>query len=430
MIFEQNDAVAKGEMIPLAQFLQQRHSIYSRNRITPWSILTWGLRQLGVLRDGGGSEDRLLVGDFVVKANVEVQHLSKKKNPPYYTTLTIHAKEAAASLLADLSKSAATTGPSLIHSRTTFAAAFSHCLSKAVPLTDRDSDILLTHLSRDCHACAYDPTSATIRLVAPNQSISAFADLAPVTENDIAIARLKSLILALEMEVPALEARVASLDTSAREAVAEKKTSNARAALKSKKLASSTLDRRRDTLQQLQDVYARIEAAADNVEIVKVMQASAGVLRDLNREVGGVEGAEGVVDKLRDEMERADEVNGVLAEGAAPGVVDDGEVDEEFEALEREEREKKEAVEREEREKREREEAEKTKQRLEELDRLEKARKAKEEQEKEKGAQEAKKKQEEEKQSDGEAVKSAYDPMDTDTEVSEKASEKEAIAAS
>ncbi|KAF2103436.1 hypothetical protein NA57DRAFT_33354 [Rhizodiscina lignyota] len=345
-----NDAVAKGEMIPLAHFLQQRHSIYSRNRISPWSVLTWGLRQLGVLGAESSSEDRLVVGEFVVKANVEVP----------------------TSLLSDLSKSASTSGPALIHSRSTFAAALSHCFSMHTPLTDRDTDILLTHLSRDLHSCAYEPISGTIKFVAPNQSISAFADLDPVSENDVAIARLKSLILALEMEVPALEVRVAALDTAAREAVVEKNTAKARASLRSKKLAAATLEKRRETLHQLQDVYARIEAAADNVEIVRVMQASAGVLRDLNREIGGAEGAEEVVDKLRDEMERADEVTGVLTEGAVSGAVDEGEVDEEFEALEKEESEKEE-----------KEEAEKTKARFEELEKLEKERKEKEEAQKE-----------------------------------------------
>ena len=194
-----------------------------------------------------------------------------------------------------------------------------------------------------------------------------------------------------------LESRVSSLDASAREAVAGKKTSAARAALRSKKLASTTLDRRRDTLNQLQDVYTRIEAAADNVEIVKVMQASASVLRDLNREVGGAEGVQDVADKLREEMETADEVNGVLAEGAAPSVVDEGEVDEEFEALEREEKEKKEREEAEKRATKERKEAEATRKRLEELEKLDAARKAKEDEQREGKERDAEDKQEAEK---------------------------------
>ena len=108
-------------------------------------------------------------------------------------------------------------------------------------------------------------------------------------------------------------------------------------------------------------MYTRIEQAADQVEIVKAMDASAGVLRSLNKEVGGVENVENVAERLRDEMGKVDEVGKVLEEPLAAGaVVDDGEIDDELEAMEQAERKV-----------REENEAEVTRRRLQELEKQE-----------------------------------------------------------
>lgn len=67
------DAVKKKELIPLKDFLDPSKSVYAQSWIpTPWEVVRWGLRQIGVM--GGDSvEDKLVAGDFVVKANVEVR---------------------------------------------------------------------------------------------------------------------------------------------------------------------------------------------------------------------------------------------------------------------------------------------------------------------------------------------------------------------
>jgi charged multivesicular body protein 7 len=136
---------------------------------------------------------------------------------------------------------------------------------------------------------------------------------------------------------------------------------SALSALRSKKLAEKNLQQRSDTLHQLEEVYTRIEQAVDQVEIVKVMEASAGVLRSLNKDVGGVENVENAVERLREEMGKVDEVGKVLEEPLNAGaVVDEGEIDDELVAMEQEDK-----REREERE------AEATKKRLQELEKQE-----------------------------------------------------------
>jgi charged multivesicular body protein 7 len=96
------------------------------------------------------------------------------------------------------------------------------------------------------------------------------------------------------------------------------------------------------------------------VAIVSAMSASANVLKSLHAEVGGTEGVEEVVDRLRDEMENVDEVGRVINE-ANTSKVDEEDVDEEFAAMEKIEREK-----------REKEEADRTAARLAELEGLDK----------------------------------------------------------
>ena len=66
------------------------------------------------------------------------------------------------------------------------------------------------------------------------------------------------------------------------------------------------------------------------------MEASAGVLRSLNAEVGGIEKVEDLVEILRDEMSKVDEVSSAIdAGGHENRASDEDGIDEELESLER-----------------------------------------------------------------------------------------------
>lgn len=66
------DALQRKELVPLQEFLSAKKSVYAKNWVpTPWQVVSWGLRQLGVA-GGETAEDKLAVGNFVVMANVEV----------------------------------------------------------------------------------------------------------------------------------------------------------------------------------------------------------------------------------------------------------------------------------------------------------------------------------------------------------------------
>lgn len=222
------------------------------------------------------------------------------------------------------------------------------------------------HLARDQAAIAYDPSTGTVKFHAPGEMKPA-----SIEQEDITIASLRTLISGLEPQIQQLIQRVSELDAKAREAVAKKQNAAAKVALRQKKIAETKLQSRTATLTQVEEVYAKIEQAADQVEIVRVMEASSTTLRSLNQKTGGVEKVQDVMDSLRESMQDTEEISGAISEVGA-GQIDEGEVDDELEALEKAEREKMEEAERKEREAREEKEAEETRKKLAELEDLKK----------------------------------------------------------
>lgn len=167
--------------------------------------------------------------------------------------------------------------------------------------------------------------------------------LSPLTTQDRTIASLKTLIADLNVQTSSLNARVTDLTERAQTAVKAKNRVAALAALKSKKAAEAALSQRFETLEQVEGVYGKIEQAADQVALVRVMEASTGVLRNLHAQVGGVDRVEDIVEGLRDEMGKVDEIGQVMEEaGRGDTVVDEEAIDEEFEALERQDRQERE----------------------------------------------------------------------------------------
>ena len=195
-----------------------------------------------------------------------------------------------------------------------------------------DITILLTHLSRDRQVLRYD--GKTIKF-APSTSD---APPEPITHQDATVASLRNLISSLQIRTTALTDSITHYDATARASLNQKSRPAALSALRSKKAAESRLASTTDALSRLEEMYAKIEMAADQVEMVQAMEASTKVLKGLHAEVGGVEGVERVVERLADEIETVDDVHtavtGVGVGGNAE--IDEAEVDDEIERLEKE----------------------------------------------------------------------------------------------
>lgn len=303
------ESTAGRDFIPIADFNKSQQSIYHSSWSgVPWTVMSWTLRQLGVV-DPARGDDKLPTGQYLIVKNVEAA-----------------AKELG-DLMADKSSRF-----ERVFSKAQFQKAFSAALVKDQRLSDTDLDVLLKFLSRDKGVIEYD--GKTVRIKGPDEQ-------AGISEDDAAIASLKELTESLQHQIELLNTRIEELSLTAKTAVARKNRVTALAALKSKKLAETSLATRYATLSQLEQVAAKLEQAADNVQFVKVMEASAGALTSLNAQVGGADRVDTVMDHLREQMSAVDEVGAILAESTGQ-VVDEGAIDDELESMVAQEREKEE----------------------------------------------------------------------------------------
>ena len=312
-----DDCVRQGKIIDLKDFAEAENSIYSRTWVpSPWAILRWSLRQAGLMNSGSyDMSGRLRNGSLVLVPALE--DIAKQ-------ITSWQGKQNQA--LTDR-----------IISREAFARELSSILKTPRAISVKDLDLLLQYLSRDRQLLSYNAT--TIKLNASSQSTPD-----PVTPEDVSIASLKQVISSLTTQVASLEATVATQQSRAASYVAQKNKISALAALRSKKRAEQALQQRTATLQQLEDVYTSIEQAADQITIVETLQSSAATLKALNKKVGDVDKVEDVIDELREQMGKTEEVGNVLQEPLKDDVVGEVEVDEEFEVMEREEREREEKM--------------------------------------------------------------------------------------
>lgn len=314
------EAMAAGDLIPLKDFLSAKQSIYDRSwswGALPLTAVSWGFRQLGAMAGLGGPSEKMPKAQLVVVANLEgaAKAFGEKTAGANSRFERTWSKP---HFLKTFAGSLVPGGP-----------------SGASRLSAIDIDVLLTFMARDKGLVAYDGN--TVRLKDP-----AGQESPETTDEDVAIAQLKELREYLGHQTRILELRIEDLAAAAKDAVTKKNRVSALAALKSKKLAETSLQSRFATLSQLEEVASRIEQAADQLQLVKVMDLSTEALRGLNEQIGGVERVEDVVDRLREQMDAVDEVGSILAESGP--VIDSGELDDELAALEEEEKRKEEEV--------------------------------------------------------------------------------------
>ena len=282
---------------------------------SPGGFLSWGLRTFGLGGEGSWDRnERLRVGELVIVENVEM-----------VAAAVIARQERRGLSLTDriISREAFVKEP---------LGAFGG--KEVIRLPEKDVEILLKFLERDKLVISYDDKVVKFKSPSTTQP-------EPVTHQDATIASLKTLISTITSQCDNISTRISTLTATAATAVKSSNRISALAALRSRKLAESNLKQRTDTLTQLEEIYTKIEQAADQVEIVKVMEASAGVLKGLDKEVGGVEKVQDVIGGLKEEMDKVGEVGQVINEPiGAREQVDEDEIDDELEAMEKEKREK------------------------------------------------------------------------------------------
>ncbi len=121
--------------------------------------------------------------------------------------------------------------------------------------------------------------------------------------------------------------------SEAKAAASTQLRSSALRALRSKKTIERTLAQRLETLSQLETIYQKIEQAADQIAVARVIESSTEVLRKLNTKVGSIEKVDDLMEGLREEISRVDEVSQAIEQGGQPDSIDEEAIDEELDAL-------------------------------------------------------------------------------------------------
>lgn len=305
-----SEAVQTQEFIPLAAFLGLTESVYYKAWINPWGILGWGLETVG-LKTRMVADERLSKGAFVIMKNVE---------------------DSANMILQEIAQRPNNVGR--IFTLGQFSQEFANMHKPRFKFSEADLSVLLKFISRDLREASVSDT--TIKFRNNNE------DPSPVTENDTTIANLKALVSSFHSQIDLLVTKVSECNAKAHTALADNNKILALVALKSRKIAESTLQARAKVLGQIEPVLASIEQAADNVELVTQLQRSAKVLKMLNKQTGGVEDVEEVIDALNKQMDVVEGVTRVI--GKAGAKVDDDEVEGELKELLKEEERKQEMV--------------------------------------------------------------------------------------
>ena len=190
-------------------------------------------------------------------------------------------------------------------------------------LTDSDRDVVLTYLARDKQAVVFDRSVSfishvyllsltrleTIKFIAPEETSS------NLSEQDKIVASLKSLIAEINAQTEILSTQIRDLTEEARNAIKNKDGPSAAKYLRSKRFHENALVQRSETLRQLEEVFGQIEQAADQVAIVRLMQASTTVLRKLRPEIGSVDEIQDLVEGLKEKMDEVSDISNALEVG-------------------------------------------------------------------------------------------------------------------
>lgn len=216
-----------------------------------------------------------------------------------------------------------------------------------IRVTDSDLSVILTYLSRDKGVIIYDDDASFtfslfffffLKNVDGKSQVVKFKSSEtgtsqPISSEDRAICSLRNLIHDLNQQVDFLSSRLTELVSEAKAAASTQLRSSALRALRSKKTIERTLAQRLETLSQLETIYQKIEQAADQIAVARVIESSTGVLRKLNAKVGSIEKVDDLMEGLREEISRVDEVSQAIEQGGQPDSMDEQAIDEELDAL-------------------------------------------------------------------------------------------------
>lgn len=157
-----------------------------------------------------------------------------------------------------------------------------------------------------------------------------------ITAQDRDIASLTTLVLDLGKQCANISLNIENLTEDIKAAVAARNRPAALRLLRSRKTQEALLDRRSESLAQIDGIYDKVKEAANQIELIGALRSGAKVLRGLNAEIGGADTVTLVLQEFGEEMSKTQDVESLIAEGngrmSSPS--DEIEINAELEALE------------------------------------------------------------------------------------------------
>ncbi|KAH9066326.1 Snf7-domain-containing protein [Lactarius vividus] len=247
--------------VPLQQFLSASQSIYDSGwlpyRVAAFVVgkpLWWALQQLNVLgSDDEGESERWkhTKGDYVLIGVLE---------------------HAADSVLASQRAQDVSLADTL-YSFDSFRATFASSALPGVTLSDKDLRVLLKFLERDRRAIVRE--KEVIKFVGTGFGTP------EITAVDHGALELKSAVANLTAQIDSITVKIDSHKTKAANAIRQQHKSLALSYLRSRKQLEEVLTQRLGSLEILQSTLLRVEAAAEDIRIVKAYENSTATLRAL-----------------------------------------------------------------------------------------------------------------------------------------------------
>lgn len=157
-----------------------------------------------------------------------------------------------------------------------------------------------------------------------------------ITENDKAIASVKSSISRINVQIKDLNSKIPHYTSLLNESL---KSGSQREVqkkyLKTKKILESNLSHCLDNLQNLLHVKSQIDKSADNLHLYESISLSTEAMKSINKQIGGIDEVERAISKFEDQSNDVNEMNDKLLEISGYDYNEE-EIDEELARIEKE----------------------------------------------------------------------------------------------
>jgi charged multivesicular body protein 7 len=300
-------------VIPLQIFRSQTHSIYESS-INIGSVFSWVLAKTGLWESSWRAEGPAGSGSLKREKYICINRLETIADA-VWTKLEILG--------------ATSSYCRSVFTREMFYKTISLVTvvpSGTVTLSETDLECVMIFLVRDRKRMA--SSGNVVKLIT--------GVLSEVTQKDVAVANLQATVDQVSRRTDSLSDRITVCTEKARQALRNGHKPVAKYALRSRKVAESSLAKALSMLENLEQVLEKIDDASDQVEVVSALEAGADILGSLNATLGGVEKVGDLLDKLREQADETDEIAQEIS--SLTGAVDEDAIEDELERLDKEAR--------------------------------------------------------------------------------------------